>query len=97
MAAVMPAKAKMNNAMQHFKGTDYIASDQHKDTGQMRTARDDHDAKQILTFFHKHSPFDETDKYLQNIETGVTMDDKVNAHKRNQRNNTEKYHPQIFR
>jgi hypothetical protein len=75
----LPANAEINNAMQQFTGTTFYTSNQHKDTNPTRTARDDNDTRKILAFFQDHSPFDETDGVLRNIETGVAADSRVNA------------------
>lgn len=77
----MPAYAEMNNAMQHVSNTEYATSEQHKDVGKARSARDSKDTKQVLTFLLQRSPFDETDTALRNIETRVTAGDKVNVDK----------------
>ncbi|WAR20663.1 hypothetical protein MAR_014637 [Mya arenaria] len=69
----------MNNPMQQFTGTTFTTSDQHKDTNPARTARDDNDTRKLLAFLQDHSPFDETDGALRNIETGVAADSRVNA------------------
>ena len=77
----LPANAELNNAMQQFIGTTFATSNQHKDTNPTRTARDDSDTRKILAFLQNHSPFDETDGALGNIETGVAADSRVNAEK----------------
>ena len=75
----MPANAEMNNAMQQFSKTDYETSDQHKEEGKSRSTRDERDSKEIVRFLNDHSPFDESDSNLRNIETGVPADGRVNV------------------
>ncbi|XP_045178258.2 uncharacterized protein LOC123538319 isoform X1 [Mercenaria mercenaria] len=77
----MPATAEMNAAMQLFTGQEYQTSDQHKEIGHSRRARDGSDTKLLLNFLRDHSPFEKTDGSFRNIETGVTADEKVNADK----------------
>jgi hypothetical protein len=75
----MPATTEMNAVMQQYTGKNYTTSEQHKDEGKSRIARDDKDVKCFLSFLTDHSPFEAQSEYLQNIFTGVTADEKVNS------------------
>ena len=75
----MPICLQMNNAMQELSKTLYQSSEQHKEMGKSRTARDSKDMITVLTYLRERTPFIKEDKELRNIETGVTADPAVNV------------------
>jgi len=75
----MPICLQINNAMQEFTKTLYQTSEQHKETGKSRTARDTKDMHIVLSFLRERSPFTNSETELMNIETGVTADTNVNV------------------
>ena len=79
----MPACAEMNMAMQQLTPVDFNTSEQHKEVGRSRVARDEKDTLSFLSHLQQRNPFqvEEDDNYLRNIETGVTADSAVNMEK----------------
>ena len=79
----MPACAEMNTAMQQLTSVDFNTSEQHKEVGRSRVARDEKDTLSFLSHLQQRNPFqvEENDNYLRNIETGVTADSAVNVEK----------------
>ena len=76
----MPACADINNSMQNLTGTNFLTSEQHKDTTKARQDRDQQDTNTIIRYLSKRSPFD-SESSLRNIATGVVADDRVNCDK----------------
>ena len=76
----MPACADINNSMQNLTGTNFLTSEQHKDTTKVRQERDQQDTNTIIRYLSKRSPFD-SESSLRNIATGVVADDCVNCDK----------------
>ena len=74
-----PAFAEVNDAMQQFAGTNYVSSEQHKDSTEARIVRDMTDTEKLLSFLLQHNPF-VREPSLRNIVTGVTAHPEVNAH-----------------
>ena len=58
----MPICVQMNNAMQEFTGTSYQTSDQHKETGNARSARDSKDMNTLLAFVRERIPFNDIER-----------------------------------
>ena len=77
----MPACAEMNAAMQCLTCVDFNTSEQHKEVGRSRIARDEKDTLLLLSYLQQRNPFqnDEGDNSLRSIETGVTADSAVNV------------------
>ena len=77
----MPACAEVNTAMQHLTSVDFNTSEQHKEVGGSRVARDEKDTIFFLSYLQQRNPFqiDEDDNSLRSIETGVTADSAVNV------------------
>ncbi|XP_073237351.1 uncharacterized protein [Porites lutea] len=71
----MPACADINNSMQNLTGTNFLTSEQHKDTTKARQERDQQDTNTIIRYLSKRSPFD-SESSLRNIATGVVADDR---------------------
>ena len=76
----MPPCADINNSMQNLTGTNFLTSEQHKDTTKARQERDQQDTNTIICYLSKRSPFD-LESSLRNIATGVIADDRVNYDK----------------
>ncbi|XP_073253317.1 uncharacterized protein [Porites lutea] len=71
----MPACADINNSMQNLTGTNFLTSEQHKDTTKARQERDQQDTNTTIRYLSKRSPFD-SESSLRNIATGVVADDR---------------------
>ena len=69
----MPACADINNSMQNLTGTNFLTSEQHKDTTKVRQERDQQHTNTIIRYLSKRSPFD-SESSLRNIATGVVAD-----------------------
>ena len=76
----IPACADINNSMQNLTGTNFLTSEQHKDTTKARQERDQQDTNTIIRSLSKRSPF-YSESSLRNIATGVVADDRVNCDK----------------
>lgn len=74
----MPACAEVTNAKNEFTGVAYTTSEQHKEAGNSRMEKDKKDIVSMLGFPRERDPFGELPS-LRNIETGVTVDSKVNV------------------
>jgi hypothetical protein len=73
-----PLCAEVNHAMQNLTGVDYHSSEQHKESGKTRRARDNSDAFKILRHITDRNPF-EGHEQLRSIETGMMAEEKVNV------------------
>ncbi|CAH3166903.1 unnamed protein product, partial [Porites lobata] len=71
----MPACADINNSMQNLTGTNFLTSEQHKDTTKARKEHNQQDTNTIICYLSKRSPFD-SESSLHNIATGVVADDR---------------------
>ncbi|XP_073243634.1 uncharacterized protein [Porites lutea] len=71
----MPACADINNSMQNLTGTNFLTSEQHKDTTKARQEHDQQDTNTTIRYLSKRSPFD-SESSLRNIATGVVADDR---------------------
>lgn len=74
----MPACAEINNSMQELTSARRLSSEQHKELGPTRTAKDTKDMMALTSFLEQHSPFVD-DPSLRNIVTGVIADPSVNV------------------
>lgn len=74
----MPACAEINNAMQEVTNTHRHSSEQHKELGPARKAKDTKDMMAVLFFLQQHNPFAD-DPSLRNIVTGIVADASVNV------------------
>ena len=72
-----PACAEIGSSIQDFTGITFVSSDQHKDAGESRIARDNNDIKILFEFLEVHNPFSEGEK-LKNIVTGQVANEAVN-------------------
>ena len=80
----MPACADINNSMQNLTGTDFLKSEQHKDTTTARQEHDQQDTNTVIRYLLKRSPFD-SELSLRNIATGVVANDRVGVTSHKQR------------
>ena len=53
----MPACAEINSAMQTLSGVTFTTSEQHKETGATRQARDHKDTQTLVSYLTDRSPF----------------------------------------
>ena len=67
--------------MQHLTSVDFNTSEQHKEFGGSRVAKDEKDTIFFLSYLQQRNPFqiDEDNNFLRSIETGVTADSAVNV------------------
>ena len=74
----MPACAESNSAMQTLSGVTFTTSEQHKETGATRQARDHKDAQTLVSYLTDRSPF-LSDPSLRSIASGRVADDTANV------------------
>ena len=70
--------AEVNMALQDYTSVQYGTSDQHKEQRAARQARDTDDTHKLIGYMSSKDPF-RNDPTLQNIDTGITAGDSVNA------------------
>ena len=70
----MPACAEINSAMQTLSGFTLTTSEQHKETGATRQARDHKDTQTLVSYLTDRSPF-LSDPSLRSIASGRVADD----------------------
>ncbi|KAG1667442.1 hypothetical protein GQR58_018429 [Nymphon striatum] len=75
----MPSKAEINQAMMEFTNINYNTGEQNKDMSNTRQERDLSDTKILISTLRDNSPFDTTNKQLQNIINGVNANETVNV------------------
>ncbi|GFR67845.1 endoglucanase [Elysia marginata] len=86
----MPARSKINCAMQEITDAHNSSSEQHKESTDIRQSHDNKDTEAILKFLISTDPFS-TDTFLRSIAIGVTFDGSVNLE------NAEKVGNQILK
>ena len=74
----MPACAEINSAMQTLSGVTFTTSEQHKETGATRQARDHKDTQTLVSYLTDRSPF-LSDPSLRSIAGGRVADDTANV------------------
>ncbi|KAL8591470.1 hypothetical protein ACOMHN_026660 [Nucella lapillus] len=74
----MPACAEINSAMQTLSGIIFTTSEQHKETGTTRQARDHKDTQTLVSYLTDRSPF-LSDPSLRSIASGRVADDTANV------------------
>ncbi|KAL8625950.1 hypothetical protein ACOMHN_012542 [Nucella lapillus] len=74
----MPACAEINSAMQTLSGITFTTSEQHKETGTTRQARDHKDTQTLVSYLTDRSPF-LSDPSLRSIASGRVADDTANV------------------
>ena len=79
----MPVLAAVNRSMQSITGTSYESSEQHKEAGPSRVARDVDDIKTLQTVFEERMPFTRSAP-LRNLFTGQLADAAVNVERSKQ-------------
>ena len=73
-----PICAEVNMALQDYTSVQYGTSDQHKEQRAARQARDTDGTHKLIGYLSSKDPF-RNDPTLQNIDTGITAGDSVNA------------------
>ena len=79
----MPVLAAVNRSMQTITGTAYESSEQHKEAGPSRVARDLKDIQTLQTVFEERMPFTRLEP-LRNLFTGQLADAAVNVERSKQ-------------
>ena len=75
----MPVTLQMNSAMQELTQTSFQTSEQHKEVGKTRSARDCKDMHTIINYMRERNPFAQEDKSPCNIDSDLVADSSLHV------------------